>query len=260
MNQGPQLAPLSETPSLAELDSDERVEEMVNWFFENFEDPAHETPYDGREGGYQYIWGGPYEASDYIPDYFPDATEEEHTQAIDRIDSDGLDWAPAGHRILSPEEELSEPSIPPLEARLEQLSVQLDTLSGHVAEMLAIQQQAVIAGIGHNNPPPDKDDTPSLADVLSSIAEVKAELAKPDPANDADVAIITTAEDLFSKFLAWFKARVKEAPTLLVQGALKATGAVLAAYAFAHKAEVLCAAGAVVQTVGHWALHLSPPF
>ena len=35
---------------------------MKQWFFTLFEDPAQETLHDGREGGYQYIHGGPYDA------------------------------------------------------------------------------------------------------------------------------------------------------------------------------------------------------
>ena len=42
------------------------IEEMKEWFYSNFEDPANSCPYDGREGGYQYIWGGPYDASEVL--------------------------------------------------------------------------------------------------------------------------------------------------------------------------------------------------
>jgi hypothetical protein len=45
MDEEPQLAPLTAPPSLEGLDSEGRIEAMVAWFFENFEDPAHETPY-----------------------------------------------------------------------------------------------------------------------------------------------------------------------------------------------------------------------
>ena len=35
---------------------------MIEWFNQNFEDPAERTPYESAEGGYQWIWGGPYDA------------------------------------------------------------------------------------------------------------------------------------------------------------------------------------------------------
>ncbi len=45
----------------------ERQKEYIrHWFHSNFEDPAQETPYNSREGGYLYIWGGPYNAHDEL--------------------------------------------------------------------------------------------------------------------------------------------------------------------------------------------------
>ena len=35
------------------------VKYLVDWFHYFYEDPANETPYNGREGGYLYIKGGP---------------------------------------------------------------------------------------------------------------------------------------------------------------------------------------------------------
>lgn len=260
MDREPQLAPLTAAPSLDGLDSEDRIEAMIAWFFENFEDPAEETPYDGREGGYQYIWGGPHEAADYIYDHFPEATEEEHTEAIDRIDADGPYWAPAGHRVLPPDEDFDDRPAPPLEERLEQLSAQLETLTGHVSEMLALQQNNGIAGIGHNNPPPDADDPLTLDDVLESIAEVKAELERPDPLDGANEKIIAKAEGRFARFLIWFRERVKEAPTLIVKGAIGGAGALLLNYAVAHQAEIMTTASTVAETVSDWAVHLNSAF
>ena len=45
--------------SLRELEDAEASEVILSWFHTFFEDPAQETPYIGREGGYLYIWGGP---------------------------------------------------------------------------------------------------------------------------------------------------------------------------------------------------------
>lgn len=35
------------------------ADEMKKWFYENYEDPANSLPYNSREGGYQWIYGGP---------------------------------------------------------------------------------------------------------------------------------------------------------------------------------------------------------
>lgn len=150
------------------------------------------------------------------------------------------------------------PPLSPIDVRLDQLSAQLNMLNGHVTEMLNFQQQAEIAGIGHNNPPPDGGNP--LNDVLKSITEIKVELAKPVPLAGANTAIIEKAEERFTKFLAWFRDRVKEAPTLLVQGTITGAGALLLNYAVANQAEIVTTASTLSQTVSDWAVHLNPPF
>ena len=85
------------TPSrLKRLGKEKQLEYMLFWFRSNFEDPAHETPYEGREGGYQYIWGGPYNALDQLGREFGDLVREDRIQeAADEAESDGIfDWAP----------------------------------------------------------------------------------------------------------------------------------------------------------------------
>ena len=59
MSSGLELKDTSAPPSLDGLEREERVEAMVEWFLDNFEDPAEHTPHESAEGGYQYIWGGP---------------------------------------------------------------------------------------------------------------------------------------------------------------------------------------------------------
>lgn len=58
-----------------DMSREEKIETMRTWFLENYEDPVERTPYESREGGYIYIWGGPYDAHDelsifggYVPD------------------------------------------------------------------------------------------------------------------------------------------------------------------------------------------------
>ena len=73
-----------------------RIEAMVQWFHENYEDPALRTPYESAEGGYQWVWGGPYDAREEIGDQFFDiADEAEIDAAVDEVEKDGLvEWAP----------------------------------------------------------------------------------------------------------------------------------------------------------------------
>ncbi len=256
----PGLAPLSTPPSLDDLDGEARVEAMVNWFYENFEDPVHETSYNGREGGYLYLHGGPYEAADYIPDAFPDATEEEHTEAIDQIEADGPEFAPAGHRILPPNEDYDDREPPPpLDYRLDQLSLQMDTIGRHVEELIAIQrrEQAGEFGMGHNHPPEPMEDQPDLREVLDSIREVKAELAKPDRQTAADPKVVERAEGRFSRFMVWLSELTDKAPMALALGAVGGAGKMLFDYAVAHHVEIQSAVIGATQTMAVWVGHLT---
>ena len=99
-----ELKPPSVAPSLAGLTREEQIEEMAQWFFANFTDPAHSTQYETREGGYQYIWGGPYVASEELEEAFGDQVDYDLiVEAAEYIqDQDGIfDWAPAEARIQS---------------------------------------------------------------------------------------------------------------------------------------------------------------
>lgn len=75
-----------------------RHEAMRLWFVTRYWDPANDTPYNGREGGYLYIHGGPYDAEDELygrfGDVFPDP-DDTIREVIDDVEADGiLEWAP----------------------------------------------------------------------------------------------------------------------------------------------------------------------
>lgn len=268
------LSPLSEAPSLEGMNTEERIDAMMEWFFENFEDPANETPYNSREGGYLYIHGGPFEAADYIYNAFPDATEEEQQSAIDQIEAQGPEFAPAGHRVEAPEEPddflpFPQPPLPPpLNERLEALGGQLEEIRSHVLAIQAIRPPAShdpypgVHGIGHNNPPrEDEAGAPDLDEVLATIDAVEVELAKPNAAEAADEAVIEGAEGVFSKFWKWIKDIVKDVPTVLAKGAMGYAGKEIAEYVWLHHEAILHHTGMIVQTLVDWAIVASPmPF
>jgi len=35
---------------------------LTDWFLAQYENPVESCPYESAEGGYQWIWGGPYDA------------------------------------------------------------------------------------------------------------------------------------------------------------------------------------------------------
>ena len=259
----PGLAPLSTPPCLDDLESEARIEAMVNWFYENFEDPVHATSYNGREGGYLYVHGGPYEAADYIPAAFPDATEEERTEAIDQIEADGPEFAPAGHRILPPDDDYKDRGSPvSLDYRLDQLTLQMQTIGRHVSELMAIQrrEQADKFGIGHNHPPEPMEGEPDLREILDSIREVMAELVKPDRQTSANLEVVERAEGRFTRFMVWFNKLKDKAPMALVLGAVGGAGKMFWEYAVAHHVEIQSAVIGATQTMAVWIGHLTSIF
>lgn len=264
MSSGLELKDPTTPPSLEGLDTEERVEAMVDWFRVNYEDPAEHTPYESREGGYQYIWGGPYDALEEIGGAFPDAPQEDIEAAVEEVQEGGTyDWAPADRRIQPddldyPDDADDQPSI---EDRLAALGGQLDRIEGHVNELLALRLDDTAsgpAGIGHNNPPVGDEDGPELLKVRESISEVRAELLKPQPADDADEEVVVRAEGRFRRFLAWIKAQAAASPAHLVGGAVSGVGGLVVKYVWEHHAELLDVVGEATSTLYAWAswLHL----
>ena len=97
----PEVAPVSRPPEL-EHDAleDDRVETMLEWFRENYEDPANQLPYESASGGYHWLWGGPYDALEELPSAFPEATEKEIKAAVERLESSGtVEWTVSSRRI-----------------------------------------------------------------------------------------------------------------------------------------------------------------
>jgi len=85
-------------PSFTAVD---RIDAMVDWFQANFDDPVNDLPYDGREGGYQWMWGGPFDATEELQNAFPSASEQEIAAAVNEIESDGVtEWNVAGSRVV----------------------------------------------------------------------------------------------------------------------------------------------------------------
>jgi hypothetical protein len=83
-------SPPSKIPDLREKSHDEAVELIKEWFFDNFEDPVHNTSWDSAEGGYIYAWGGPYDAREELSEAFGSAVSNEALEeALSEIENEG---------------------------------------------------------------------------------------------------------------------------------------------------------------------------
>ncbi|AOW14542.1 hypothetical protein LPB72_05985 [Hydrogenophaga crassostreae] len=86
-----------------------QIETMRRWFHARYEDPANQTPYSSQEGGYMFIFGGPYDPSDVIQDRFYKVVPHE---VMDTLIKDlwrdvGDEWAPIEHEDVDYDAELS---------------------------------------------------------------------------------------------------------------------------------------------------------
>jgi hypothetical protein len=75
---------------------EEQIEAMRRWFYARYEDPVHSLPYDGKEGGYQFIWGSPADPDDKIQQRFSGLVPHEIMRSLieDLWDEAGDEWAP----------------------------------------------------------------------------------------------------------------------------------------------------------------------
>lgn len=75
---------------------DLQISAMRKWFCDRYEDPANQTPYSSDEGGYLYIWGGPYDPGNEIQERFDRVVPHEVMQRliIELLQEVGSEWAP----------------------------------------------------------------------------------------------------------------------------------------------------------------------
>lgn len=183
-----------------------KVEFMVAWFLEHFEDPAEKTPYESAEGGYQWIWGGPYNADEEIQDIFSEVADfDTMQQAVEEIQKDGLyDWAPieTGNDIPEDEEDdgiysINEPlpDITPPDDPEDYGVSGVEQFRHEMLGRLDALEELIRAGqrdrgmIGHNNPPSPIDDLPitrgELDEIQRAIEELRRQAQAPEPATEA---------------------------------------------------------------------------
>lgn len=140
---------------LRTADRDDQMIAMRAWFLARYCHPAHEMPYDSREGGYQFVARGPYDPADVLRERFSSiAAEDAIQEVIDEMHAEvGEDWAPL--RDENPDdydddygvivEESSEP-LRRLRGRLAQ-SQEILTLEGSVSAKFLAQNLAFSSAI-----------------------------------------------------------------------------------------------------------------
>ena len=211
------VAPVEDPPDwsdaeLTSLEQEEQVQLMLQWFYWNFEDPAESTPYESREGGYQYIWGGPYEASDELQARFYDLVSYETIEvAVKEADTISWQWVPHSNRIR-PEDQIfqeSETTVPNMSAQDYFDSVVRPRL--HEVEDSLSRFNDSPPQIGHNGPPESIYDSPVSETILSQMRQTVHETSveglsgSPDPSRLRETARLFTS--VSNQVLRWLAAK-----------------------------------------------------
>lgn len=196
--------PVSDPPTLLGLSTDEAVDAIKEWFFSNFEDPAESTPYESAEGGYQYIWGGPYDTRDIIENVFYRRTRRAVTEAaIEELDRESFEWVPNSSRRQPPEEDEDLGDV--ASTQQERHALMLMQI-GEIEQLLA-QIPELPAGIGHNRPPEPLDieplNTEDRAEISSALAVLKSQPVKPDDGGKAAEVALARFETKREKLGNW---------------------------------------------------------
>lgn len=86
-----------------------QIEAMRRWFYARYEDPANQTPYSSQEGGYMFVFGGPYDPNDVIQERFDQCVPYEVMEKLirDLWTEVGDAWAPIEHEGVDYDDELS---------------------------------------------------------------------------------------------------------------------------------------------------------
>lgn len=169
----------------------DKRELMLQWFYQNFEDPAERTPYESAEGGYIWIWGGPNDARDELFGKFGDLVPESFIDEVaDEVEKDGLTlWAPTANP--DDYDDYDPPSEPPsLDIYLDEPSEAYGTareLEARAKAWEALDEFQKILdtprtiGIGHNRPPALLEPE-EIKELRSAVVPLKKEFTKPTPA------------------------------------------------------------------------------
>jgi hypothetical protein len=182
-----------------------KIDAMVQWFGGHFEDPVERLPYITAEGGYQWIYGGPYDASEEIQGEFYDVVDfDTMMEAVEQVQEEGLfGWAPKSDPSdyeEEPEDDeargpivdgdgerppVVEAAAPPEPVARAEVLRRLDELEALIIPLVA---EPIVrpAMMGHNQPPEDLEieqavSRPEWRQVQSAIAEIREQAAAEIP-------------------------------------------------------------------------------
>jgi hypothetical protein len=134
--------------ALKNADPDVQKEVMEVWFRARFEDPVHSCPYNSEEGGYQFIYGGPYEADDKLQRQFSDLVPYEVIEElVEELEDECSEWS--GDSSVTPDDASEwdyEPSVE-LPQHLQTFRSSIQNVEALLALEVPLAQQSHFRGM-----------------------------------------------------------------------------------------------------------------
>jgi hypothetical protein len=233
-------------PEFRRLANSTKVELMIEWFHQNFEDAKSRTPYDSEDTSVPWFWSGQYSATQALANKFEGlAADRILDQAADEIQAGGvLEWAKIGVRPnnrnkLKP----WDPKLPTLDQIPDEAGSKYGSPEDYVArgavkdaleefgKTLPLEQS--YGGIGHNQPPDIIEDEEDIKQRLGPVLqELRAEFGKTDPRVRAVKNATTRFRDVLIATGKWLWKKLDVATEEAAKAAGKAFGVALAASPF----------------------------
>ncbi len=196
---------------------DRQVEMLVAWFRSRFDDPSQETPYNGREGGFLYVHGGPYDAADELHGEFSGAVDEKIIDAaVEEVESDGIsEWAPIRYGAPDDDYELEPQSFAELEHALRSITepqrmderletARSNTIANATAFLEALRDRRVAHGsMGHNGPPLDDREQVLPIGLFDELEAATEKLLVAVSKTEPDIFDAAQAGMVLEQRLAW---------------------------------------------------------
>lgn len=234
--------PVGFTPSqFKRLSRQAKLEVMETWFRWNYEDPVHRTPYESAEGGYIYVFGGPFQAQDVLDEEFGDiASESLISELVDNLETECHEWThtdawddPYGDEPEADQGDLLERVAERLARNIQPHFGDGYERQGRKAALDALaelreeldRQRAI--GIGHNNPPEDIAEHLPAEDqraLSASVSELQGALEVEKPNLALVVEQTSALRVALGKLLGWVGKKIDKGVDEFVSTVAKGFG------------------------------------
>jgi len=273
---------ISNIRDISEWDDKDKLEYIIGWFLQFHEDPANQTPHISREGGYQFIWGGPYDARDVIGNNFYDQVSDEVIdQAVEYVERYSFIWAPSSdhpdmREDMDEDQTEDTPALDDLDAIVqklvesgasgvgslseiaerEEIKKRLDELETKLAEF----DGELPSLIGHNRPPEPIDDAVSDNQQIDELREIVGELKESLNRQDPDVVEVArktaSLRDSIGQTIGW----VKETSKIPLTAYFTAVAGKAGLESFPTAKSIIISAYELAIKIAEWLWHVAIPF